>query len=750
MGKFPDLTFPSSLPNDPNQTDAEAIKKTQPQKIVKRAGVYLHRKLGLFCSKPPQHSIKKMCSNVSSGRISVYTLPTSIEDEVAARKEFLRRPTDDTHESLYKGFKPNGFGTPCSYKTWKESINPKQYQQLSRLSPKQQKYQELIHEVILTECKYIEDLELVQKIFIKDAVEWEGLPSTLLKIFNSTNKIVELHKSILKDFLCRQAKEHPEIRTIGDIFDGYVDSMEIYSTYFVNFEQANHVITNALKSKSDLLGTYIRNRASWSECRNLPLQSFMLLPIQRIMKYPLFFRQLRECLEPEDSIFWEMQQLETKMDKAIRLIENDKAEAERYHRLEDLTTRISGLDPGRRLIHEGPLDLLPCSQNPLTDSSNDIYGSSISFNPCGSVQSLYVHRPYLQRQSSAQSITSPHPNVLKRRNSTFSIKEKKKHLYVFLFDDLIICTKIRSTSREIDENIIAKVESYHGPNPEALFRVVQEPGQLTLVDRTVTRKVARQDKTGRLLGSLRKPTAAAFNAMYNSTTEYEEHPLQFMCSIASKRIVVYHFEAPTAHDKDVWCTRLQEASKLHVRSPDTVQHDPTKDTTELKGGCSILGASINYTDRHTENNNTQHYLSDEQDELKDVVVQAQYSPENNDESSDDYTATSYSEDQPRNEDTAEQTLASALREASQELSRISLESTSKTEHMDFVMDFAVDLDDNMGPKFKVSDFDKYVFNHSHERFSVPIILEEKDEPMEVKYYTLKSPRVGRFPQTFKI
>ncbi|KAL0076375.1 Dbl homology domain-containing protein, partial [Phycomyces blakesleeanus] len=468
-----------------------------------------------------------MCSNVSSGRISVYTLPTSIEDEVAARKEFLRRPTDDTHESLYKGFKPNGFGTPCSYKTWKESINPKQYQQLSRLSPKQQKYQELIHEVILTECKYIEDLELVQKIFIKDAVEWEGLPSTLLKIFNSTNKIVELHKSILK-----------------------VDSMEIYSTYFVNFEQANHVITNALKSKSDLLGTYIRNRASWSECRNLPLQSFMLLPIQRIMKYPLFFRQLRECLEPEDSIFWEMQQLETKMDKAIRLIENDKAEAERYHRLEDLTTRISGLDtsinllkPGRRLIHEGPLDLLPCSQNPLTDSSNDIYGSSIS----------------------AQSITSPHPNVLKRRNSTFSIKEKKKHLYVFLFDDLIICTKIRSTSREIDENIIAKVESYHGPNPEALFRVVQEPGQLTLVDRTVTRKVARQDKTGRLLGSLRKPTAAAFNAMYNSTTEYEEHPLQFMCSIASKRIVVYHFEAPTAHDKDVWCTRLQEASKLHVR-----------------------------------------------------------------------------------------------------------------------------------------------------------------------------------------
>ncbi|KAI9030170.1 Dbl homology domain-containing protein [Phycomyces nitens] len=680
----------------------------------------------------------------------VYTLPTSIEEEVAARKEFLKHPTEDIHGLPYRGFKPNVFGTPCSYKTWKESINPKQFQQLSRLSTKQQRYQELIHEIILTECKYIEDLELVQKIFIKDAVKWEGLPSTLLKIFNSTNKIVELHKSILKDLICRQTKEHPEIRTIGDIFHGYVDSMEIYSTYFVNFEQANHIITNALKAKSEQLGIYIRNRASWSECRNLPLQSFMLLPIQRIMKYPLFFRQLKECLEPEDPAFWEIQHLETKIDKAIRLIENDKAEAERYHRLEDLNTRISGLDnsinlliPGRRLIYEGPLDLLPCSQNPLTDSSNDMYGSSLSFNPCGSVQSLYVHRPYLQRQNSTHSITSPHPNVLKRRNSTFSIKEKRKHLYVFLFDDLIICTKIRSTTREIDENIMAKAESYHGPNPEALFRVVQEPGKLTLVDRTVTRKVPRQDKTGRLLGSLRKPTTATINAMYNSTTEYEEHPLQFMCSIASKRIVVCHFEAPTAHEKDTWCTHLQEASKLHVRSPDKIQHESSKDPFEYQDGPMSTGTENN-TDQHTENESLQN-----KDDL-DNMDQAHRFTSKNDACSDDYPELSLTDDQLASEGTPEQTLASALREASQELSRISLESGAKTENMDFVMDFAVDLNDTMGPQFKISDFDKYVFNSSHERFSVPVILEEKEEPMDVKYYTLKSPRVERFPQTFKI
>ncbi|KAG0170397.1 Rho guanine nucleotide exchange factor 4 [Apophysomyces sp. BC1015] len=199
------------------------------------------------------------------------------------------------------------------------------------LSTKQQQYQELIHEIILTEKSYVADLILVYKVFVKDALVWRPLPRPVRRIFQNLFHIIKVHRHLVQDLERRQAIQYP------------ISSFNVYSAYFVNFELANDVITRCLASKTDLFGVYLRNRTAWPVCRQLTLQSFLLKPIQRLMKYPLFFKNLLECLDPCDTDVELHRQVLDELESTIRTIEIQKKETEEFIKLADLATRIQGL-----------------------------------------------------------------------------------------------------------------------------------------------------------------------------------------------------------------------------------------------------------------------------------------------------------------------------------------------------------------------------------------------------------------------
>lgn len=129
--------------------------------------------------------------------------------------------------------------------------------------------------------------------------------------------------------------------------------------------------------------------------------------------------------------------------------------------------------------------------------------------------------------------------------------------------------------------------SYYGPTPHALFKLTHGPGQLTFVDRSVARLVPNDhtDKStsSMRLGSLRRSWSTHQNRSNSSissihpfqhpsaaaaATEYEEHPHQFVCSIATRHITNYHFETCTPDEKKEWCTYMDQALESHVQRPD--------------------------------------------------------------------------------------------------------------------------------------------------------------------------------------
>lgn len=111
----------------------------------------------------------------------------------------------------------------------------------------------------------------------------------------------------------------------------------------------------------------------------------------------------------------------------MRCFEKEKKEAEEFIKLEDLSCRIKGLEgstvhiaePKRKLIFEGYLTIIPPNNPAQSGTFSRMSSSTISF---------------------ASTAETPR---LKRRNSTFNIALKKQdRAYVFLFNDLIVCTRV--------------------------------------------------------------------------------------------------------------------------------------------------------------------------------------------------------------------------------------------------------------------------------------------------------------------
>ncbi|KAI8089246.1 Dbl homology domain-containing protein [Halteromyces radiatus] len=440
-------------------------------------------------------------------------------------------------------------------RTWKDSLDPHHFE-IMCLTSSQLQFQELLYEVILTEKTYVDDLTLAYKIFAKDALAWSQLPKSLRLIFDNLLQIIRLHLGLLQDLRNKQRLQHPIIRSIADQFLGYAPRfLDYYSAYFINFEKANDVVVRSMASKTDPLGIYLRSRSSWPECRNLTLQSFLLKPVQRLMKYPLFFQSLSDSLSNNDVDRINHLRTLHELKSAIRKIEMDKKESEDMRKLEDLAARISGLSgnlvsSGRRLVYEGYLTLVPSLEAPLM--------RSVTTDALGGQQYTYA----------------PHPNVGQPRSNSFSLGSSKKSIYVFLFNDVILCTKVRSKTRLLVEDV--KVGSYYGPNPHSLFKLVQLPGQLTFVDRSVSRVVnGSKDESGLeqqgSRSSLRFSSIRRSRSNYSSVSPmltFEEHPQQFICSIATRHITNYHFETTTAEEKKQWCDHMESVLESHVQRPD--------------------------------------------------------------------------------------------------------------------------------------------------------------------------------------
>jgi hypothetical protein len=227
----------------------------------------------------------------------------------------------------------------------------------------------------------------------------------------------------------------------------------------------------------------------------------------------------------------------------------------------------------------------------VNDPNN--YGASstsvLSFGFNGSVESLSTVNSYRASVPSSDNFQRP---MLKRRDSSFSTSgpSATKEVYAFLFNDLILWTKVKSkVVKSIDGDAPSLTENstktFYGPQASARLKLCSMPAKVTnIVDHiplsgkeenipVYSNKEASQSAF--FGGSLKSPELQRHHSlsksrhslrldMASTQPKLAYQPLQFSCSVVHRNSETLTFQAGTAEAKRLWCDTLNGVMSSHV------------------------------------------------------------------------------------------------------------------------------------------------------------------------------------------
>ncbi|KAF9650631.1 hypothetical protein BDM02DRAFT_1351141 [Thelephora ganbajun] len=233
---------------------------------------------------------------------------------------------------------------------------------LDGIPPQERKRQEAIFELIITESSYVRDLQLVVEIFYSKTMSL--LDEKAVKVvFANIEDILLTNTAFLSALEERQKECRLYMDTVGDILRQHIPNMGMYLEYCVNEGTAIKLL-QTLRVQNPGLAAHLNRLREDPTVRNLDLSSYLLVPMQRITRYPLLIKQILQYTEASQ----DRQDIELSLGVAESLlahINESIREQEGYERLKtisqdlwvgqgrlDLTAPTRNMGP-RKLLKEG-------------------------------------------------------------------------------------------------------------------------------------------------------------------------------------------------------------------------------------------------------------------------------------------------------------------------------------------------------------------------------------------------------------
>jgi cell division control protein 24 len=208
--------------------------------------------------------------------------------------------------------------------------------------------QHIVHELVTTERTYVGHLEMLQAF--KEQVENRQLISgdTIHDIFLNLNALLDFQRR----FLIRVEQTYAlpeEQQNWGALFTLYREAFNVYEPYIANTRKCEQIALREFDKLKETGGP--------AELRSMVesptvLSSFLLKPFQRLTKYPLLLRELRDKAElPEDKRHDITRGIEAasaileRTNEAVHLEERNTATQELRERVEDWKGRRIFADP---------------------------------------------------------------------------------------------------------------------------------------------------------------------------------------------------------------------------------------------------------------------------------------------------------------------------------------------------------------------------------------------------------------------
>ncbi|GAA6060335.1 hypothetical protein JCM10212_000432 [Sporobolomyces blumeae] len=265
-----------------------------------------------------------------------------------------------THSSRAALAPPSGASTPLTQspfqgRTWRSTLPPDQAEALAEeLGAMEMRRQEVIWELCETERSFVNGLRGVIQVFTlplrtRTGTWIKGVPVGVSRLLDWLDDIVYLHSQVSAALEEARASQHPVVDRIADCFLPFVARLEVHQPYLVRFETVTRSIDDMTADSTSDFGEFVRMQSSLPECGSLSLSSFLLKPVQRLMKYPLFFRQLCDLTPSTHPDHFSTLSLLHSTDSIIRVMQEVKTREDEYQEAKVLESRISGLPAGFRL-----------------------------------------------------------------------------------------------------------------------------------------------------------------------------------------------------------------------------------------------------------------------------------------------------------------------------------------------------------------------------------------------------------------
>uniref|UniRef100_A0A673B9T2 Phosphatidylinositol 3,4,5-trisphosphate-dependent Rac exchanger 1 protein n=1 Tax=Sphaeramia orbicularis TaxID=375764 RepID=A0A673B9T2_9TELE len=205
----------------------------------------------------------------------------------------------------------------------------------------------VLNEILNTERDYVRTLLFLQSAFLhrirQTADDQQCLSPEHVKIlFSNIEDILELHKEVLSAVEASLQPEPQPHHALGHVFLQFKESFSVYGEYCSNHEKALRLLMELNKIPN--IRTFLLHcmLLGGKKSTDIPLEGYLLTPIQRICKYPLLLKELLKRTPKKHADYPAVEEALQAMKAVCSNINETKRQMEKLEALEQLQSHIEG------------------------------------------------------------------------------------------------------------------------------------------------------------------------------------------------------------------------------------------------------------------------------------------------------------------------------------------------------------------------------------------------------------------------
>ncbi|XP_006882800.1 PREDICTED: pleckstrin homology domain-containing family G member 1 [Elephantulus edwardii] len=242
-------------------------------------------------------------------------------------------PSSELHRAEPGGQQgPEGTGERQPRAPWRvEASGATEASTESPSSPKLLYVDRVVQEILETERTYVQDLKSIVEDYLDCIREQTKLPlgtEERAALFGNIEDIYHFNSELLQDL--ENCENDPV--AIAECFVSKSEEFHIYTQYCTNYPRSVAVLTECMRNKQ--LAKFFRERQEALR-HSLPLGSYLLKPVQRILKYHLLLHEIEnhldqatdgydvvlDAIDTMQRVAWHINDMKRKHEHAVRLQE---------------------------------------------------------------------------------------------------------------------------------------------------------------------------------------------------------------------------------------------------------------------------------------------------------------------------------------------------------------------------------------------------------------------------------------------